>query len=346
MKKIYHPEISFIRGIACLLVIVTHVTLSYPFEKIDNIFILNFTLNQLARVGTPIFALISGFLLFSSKKNKQMKYNTFINLRVKKLLIPYLFWTIIYLLISQVINHNITLNRFWRYIFLGESYPHMYFLLMVIQFYILFPFINNTIHKNNINSLTIYSIILTALWYYFREFDFIHTLNFRAFILNWLAYFFMGGFLSYNILKIKIFLKKNYGLIYFLIIISVMGIIIEMNLPYLFQSDRFMNLIYVPIFTLFFMQLYSLSNMWIINLFTYVGDRSMGFYLVHLIVIGSYSNLLPQSFWNPKCLLLNYIFTVFGTALFVKMFLLIPGSQKLMPVSIHSNFLQKPNYDK
>lgn len=57
--KSYFYEISFIRAIACLLVLMVHVTAEYYYLNGRNFNWLTYFSNQISRFGTPTFAVAS-----------------------------------------------------------------------------------------------------------------------------------------------------------------------------------------------------------------------------------------------------------------------------------------------
>ncbi len=335
MKKTYFPEISFVRAIACLLVILTHVTLAYPVEHIDSPAMFTLLVNQLARVGTPIFALISGLLLFNSVKHKKLDTRRFYKTRFDKIIIPYLFWTFVYLALLKLTHAApVHLSDMPRYLLLGEGYVHLYFMVVVIQFYLLFPLFAKYINKDNILIATLITIALTAGWYLIRDMPAFHLLTYRAFLLNWLAYFFMGGYMAMYMESLKIWCSRYFNKITIAALSSVIVMLAEMKLPALYQSDRLLNLVYVPIFTAFFMGLFHVKadETWKAVL-EYIGDRSMGIYLIHLLVIGLIGNIMPDAFWNPDFMVLNYLLVIVVTLICTELIVLIPKSSLVFPVA-------------
>ncbi|KAA1039311.1 acyltransferase [Macrococcus equipercicus] len=335
MNKIYYHEISFIRGIACLLVVLTHITLGYDNTHYTLANQLNLTINQLARVGTPIFALISGFLLFNSTKTKEIMIKPFYISRFNKIYIPYLFWTAIYLVVGQATHtHPFNSHKILQYLFLGEGYVHLYFIIIVLQFYIIFPFIARVINQKNIIKYTLFSLIIMILWYFVRSDNPFKVIYFRAILLSWIGYFFMGGVLAYYTEEIRRYTVKYFFTLILFVVICIMAMLIEIDLPHLFQSDRVLNIVYVPIFTLFFFLLYDkIKDTKLQHFITYVGNLSMGFYLVHLLIIGGLSTYMPSWFWQPPYSLLHYILTIIFTALFIEFLLLFPYGYKILPVA-------------
>lgn len=330
--KQYYEEITFIRAIACLLVVLTHVTLMYPIEEMNLGLKLSLVINQFARVGTPIFCIISAFLLFNGFKDKTLNYRKFLISRLKKIVIPYFIWSVFYLVIMDVTGKsNFDSSKILKYIFLGDSYVHLYFIAIVLQFYLFYVLSHQIFNKNNIAQWTLLLIILMIIWYLVR--DSIYAINHRALLINWIGFFMMGGYLAYHFEQIKqwIMYLKDY-LIYY-VIIGLLVSLLEMDIPKLFTSDRMMNLILVPLAIAFIIVLYWKSNHITIYLLSYMGNRAMGIYLVHMLVIGVLGEVIPKSFWNPYMLLFNYILVIAVTLITVDVLSLLPKSNYLFPIA-------------
>lgn len=335
MKR-YYEEITFIRAVACLLVLLTHVTLMYPLEELSVSTRLNLMVNQFARVGTPIFCVISAFLLFNTFKDKPLDSRLFIISRTKKIVIPYLIWSIIYLVIMELTGKGeFQLGNVWHYLFLGESYVHLYFIAIVLQFYILFMMTYHIFNKGNIARYTLMSIIIMMAWFVVRDQPL--AVNHRAFIINWIGFFMMGGYMAYHLEKIKhkITQYSNYFMYY--VIIAMMVLLVEMDIPNLFTSDRMMNVILVPLMIAFIMHLFFKSGPYTRYIMQYIGNRAMGIYLVHMLVIGFLGEVIPVTFWNPHLLIINYILVIIMTLFIVECLKVLPYSQYLFPVAKSPN---------
>lgn len=139
-------EMDFIRAAAALSIIAIHVTASYVYVSRGAYYI-----NQLVRFAVPIFILISGLLLFAS--NREYKgvrgYFEFLWKRLKKIFVPYIIWSFIYILYSL----RNDLGSIWldkgaflfdtgRKLLYGSAHAHLYFVIIMIQLYLLFPLLS------------------------------------------------------------------------------------------------------------------------------------------------------------------------------------------------------------
>ena len=65
-KRVYYLDI--LRVIACLSVIMIHVTANYLYTNFGSVnFVISNIINSLSRIGVPLFVMISGSLLLNSE---------------------------------------------------------------------------------------------------------------------------------------------------------------------------------------------------------------------------------------------------------------------------------------
>ena len=143
MKRI--EELDFTRIIAMIAVITIHVTSAYIGYQ-SNILVMGmnvaFILNQLTRFAVPLFILLSGTSLGLSANDDS--YRGFLHKRLTKIGIPYLAWTAVYIIYN---NHSdlsaINFRSVLRTVLLGQAAPHLYFVVIIFQFYLIFPFLRH-----------------------------------------------------------------------------------------------------------------------------------------------------------------------------------------------------------
>ncbi|MDF9413185.1 acyltransferase [Brevibacillus laterosporus] len=154
-------EYDFIRVLCVLGVIAIHVT-SHFVTRTDFAFIWN----QLSRFAVPMFMLLSGFFLFYQDRKLQLHQRPSMKKRMKRLIIPYLLWTIIYALYTQSgLLHNqnyvMWIDYLFKSLWQGKGYVHLYFMLIVFQFYLLYPWLRSWYYRSP-NSMLFVSFILTV----------------------------------------------------------------------------------------------------------------------------------------------------------------------------------------
>jgi len=100
---------------------------------------------DLLRFGRYIFMFVTGAVLFYGYSGRQLNVMSFFNRRLKNLVIPYIAWTAIYLWIkhwSKMIswpNALAFLASWAKNLLDGGAYSHLYYIIVSIQFYLLFP---------------------------------------------------------------------------------------------------------------------------------------------------------------------------------------------------------------
>ncbi|WP_174498327.1 acyltransferase family protein, partial [Acinetobacter baumannii] len=133
-----------IRSTACILVLLTHVSaVFYITESNEFQNSLLAYINQFSRFGTPLFCVITGFL-FARYFYETLNTKYFYNSRIKKILIPYILWSALYLFVVYFFSKSLFLNfsndpliNFLS----GKIFYHLYFMSTIIQFCLIFPLI-------------------------------------------------------------------------------------------------------------------------------------------------------------------------------------------------------------
>ncbi|CUH96901.1 putative membrane protein [Propionispora sp. 2/2-37] len=143
MKKQYIPALEYIRGLAMLGVIGIH-TGAYSLSNQHVNIHLFALLEILTRFSVPIFFFVSAFGLFLQQKDLSapLHYIAFMKRRIQAVFIPYVIWSLLYLLHSSIISHNFavwSLPLLGKYLFFGLASYQLYFLVLLLWFYALMP---------------------------------------------------------------------------------------------------------------------------------------------------------------------------------------------------------------
>ncbi|MFB9974868.1 acyltransferase [Allobacillus sp. GCM10007489] len=351
MSKQYIEEIPIIRSIACLMVVLVHVTAqNYTGDGYANQ--ISLYLNQFARLGTPIFAVISAFLLTNSLKRKKFSLQKFFKSRATKIVSPFIIWSFIYLGLKLYLDQDIFSSgkQIANYFLIGDAHYHLYFIVTIIQFYLIFPFFQFIKNKKTYIHLFIISIPINYLWInklypdsilIFEDFNYL--LTHRSFILNWISYFFFGGILSVYFEEIKGFVIRYKSIVFLTAVSMVLIIFIDVYSGVTFNSTRTENLYNIPIVVIF---LLLLATQWpnmskLKQSFTLIGNYSMGIYLVHPLVLFFLKRELPSYFWDSQLLLITFTIVVAISTLIVKMISFIPFSTFIVPIPKKPKTLSK-----
>lgn len=181
MKK-YYEELSILRGVAILLVLLGHSIILFPIN-LKNVTWCSYLYQYIYFFHMPLFFIIAGFCY--SKKNNYKDY--FIS-KFKRILIPYLVFSILDLvprhLLPQLINGNKSIyDDIKSIIFNGGQYWFLYVLFIL---FILFPIIEKVLDNKIYSSFIILFLIIIS------SFDVSKLFSLNQ-VFNYLFYFIIGN---------------------------------------------------------------------------------------------------------------------------------------------------------
>jgi hypothetical protein len=304
--------ISNLRVFATLTVIMLHCAAGgiYLLGKIPNSWwwICN-TSNAFGRFAVPIFVMLSGYLLLGKYKN----LTDFLTKRFSKIFIPFLLWTIIFMLwgnyfgIIPAEKTNPEFIDILKKILIGGAggSGHLWFIYMLLGLYLFSPIVSGWIVQATDQEVIFFLIVwfvTSTIYPYFEKFLGI-KINFEIrYFSGYLGYFVLGYFLGN--LQINFSLKKIgiFSLAVFLIswIVTFLGIyfstvsnnnIYESSLfDYLSTSVILMSITAFLVFK-------NLLNIEIFPTLTAQLDKySYGMYLMHLIPMKTVSRQFQINF--------------------------------------------------
>jgi len=290
-----------VRFSAIFLVVFIHnsTTPSYVFSNF--ILLIPYTI---APSCVPLFVLLSGALLL----NKNEDAVTFYKKRLHKLLIPWVCWTIIYMLFAILFNnHKVTsflnLIRFFHVAFL----TNLWFLPMIFTLYLLTP-LTWLIIREKYGKIILLALII--IWYLFINiassvnsfFQLGFSLHFPIFI-QFIGYFLLGYFL----IQLKATKKRFY--IYLVLFLLCLTAIISGSIYsayritdtssissfYFGQVSPLIAILSCSLF-LFLVNLFTLwqlKNKKVKKIITELSLASFGIYLVHGLLIDILLKIFP-----------------------------------------------------
>lgn len=326
MKRI--EEINFARVVAMLSVIMIHVTSTYINYESKYLFLgmnLGFILNQISRFAVPLFIIISGISLgLGSGINSPV---LFYQKRAVKIGLPYLFWYVVYFLYHNHLNFTEMLRGgakdifpFFQGLILGQVGPHLYFIAIIFQCYLIYPILKEKVRKSPWSSLLIAFIIsytVQKLFFFLRfGVDLIpQWIEPYLWLLlpTWIFYFILGLVLTpERLMNLRYFAEKNVASI--LCIAAVFSIIymIEARITGDFDSIKAS----LNVFTL--LVLLSLFGIWhflgenllVQRIINYLARHSMTVYFEHVLVLSFFRRFAIFSKGMIGMLLLYAVVTV------------------------------------
>lgn len=275
------------RVVAIYFVIAVHTSVS-PSNLLDTknsfFFLVSFTV---VKVCVPLFVMLSGALLL----RKQESIPSFFSKRATKVLIPWVLWTLIYMMWNHTVHsyHPANLSQ-WKYFFELTFFSQLWFLPLIFSLYLVTPILRHFIPSMSKNQ----RLYLMALWFLFVIIiPFFHTgttfpraeeSGLVPVTFYYSGYFILGYFLSTMKLP-KNMVRRSVGLL----LIGIAITFIELGLskgPYLF--DYFAPGIVVSsigVFLLIFSgcKKYTRDNRWK-KLVSSIGSASLGIYILHGLV--------------------------------------------------------------
>ncbi|AXP01037.1 acyltransferase [Bacillus anthracis] len=237
------PEFKVLQSIA-FLAVVLQSSLLYTMNQgnvlLEQSLIMGMLFN-LAKFSAPAFIFIVGFHLIRHY-TKQLVYKEYISEKAAHLLIPYFFWSILYLLTT---NDMITLQGGIKSVLLGTAAPHLWYVIMMFQIHLLFPllctlfywFQKRTENKKDIYKyMTIFACLYFLLMWYSSHYIFngekltsstiLHYTDRSFFFYSF--YFVMGGITAVALKTWRLFVMKHIPLITILFFILFLFINYEL----------------------------------------------------------------------------------------------------------------------
>lgn len=132
MKR--EQSITNARGIAAIMVVIVHCT-AQEFSTLFSGWLIVDVIASAVRPCVPIFFMISGYLLF----DREVGTTTFIWKKTPRVLIPAIFWSILYVLFIALYNGRMpTISEFANALITPSMY-HLWYLFFAVGIYLLLP---------------------------------------------------------------------------------------------------------------------------------------------------------------------------------------------------------------
>ena len=224
MKKPRLSAIEYIRGISMLGVIGIHVGSQYLGNTSANIHLI--ALFEVAsRFSVPIFFFISAFgLFYNMNMQEPFLYRQFMARRFRTVLIPYIVWSLFYLLHDGLLYHTGFPSplSLLSLLFFGNAKYQLYFLVILLWFYLLMPLWIYMVRRATLKSLAVL-LVLQIAFDYFSSFNtafnimvygmenpylkpfLLYRLNY--WVLHYVFIFVIGGWLAVHIDEFQIFMQ-------------------------------------------------------------------------------------------------------------------------------------------
>ena len=173
-KRIAYFDI--LRALAIIGVVAIHssnIGLQFP----NNSFNFHFTIlwRQIINPSVPLFLAISGYFLVNKNITNLHEYVDFIKKQIPKIYIPFLVWSIVWLILGILIFNHSILSELFKLVIFQSSGPY-YFIALIIQYYILLPILKSLANFKGLIISLIVSLTMVGIIFYIR--NYIGQINF------------------------------------------------------------------------------------------------------------------------------------------------------------------------
>ncbi len=149
----------------------------------------------------PAFVMLSGALLLNPNKRETLRQ--FYRKRMHRILIPLIFWVIVYSFINVFYYHQ-SVSKAWHLVVIGKPFYQMWYLYMLLGLYLITPFLRNLIQRFSSRTVTIMAccaLLLAILWNLFVYIPIERPGYFIFWCLKYVGYFLLGYQLSLLTIK-------------------------------------------------------------------------------------------------------------------------------------------------
>lgn len=313
-------ELDYVRALSMLAIIALHASGPFAFSlSAARIFGLNLALiiNQFMRFAVPSFIVLSGISLGYGKTEKTAQH--FYSDRLMKAALPYIIWFCVYFAYNYFFeSESSSPSDFLLGLITGAAAPHLYFMVIILQLYILFPALARLLEKHK--TLTITGTFLLSFYFqlgiYIKYFG-LHILptflENRGILLfpTWIFYFAMGIIISGRLDSVFTFAKKRFLLI--LIVSLLFGILLTIE-GKAFNTFELSIRPQIFVYTILVMLLmsglgaYGAKHEKLSKIALFLSKRSMTVYFVHILVLYAFKAIgLYQEGFSGMLLLFIFV---------------------------------------
>ena len=289
-----------LRVIACFSVIMIHSSARYVVKDIGSFnFWVGNIFDGLARIGVPLFVMISGALMLD--KNYQFSTQKIIK-HIIRMIVFFVFWSALYCIfniVGSIIIEHESIDITKIIVSLIKGHYHLWFVYLIIGLYLIVPLLRlwvNDTNKKYVEYFIILSIIFTYIIpqiisigsNYSNLFEHINDIIERKLSLKY-----VGGFTTYFILGwyINNYELNNKRIIYILglfgVLITIMGTYILSNTTgkaLQMYGNLYINVLFQTV-AVFVIIKDKFKNMHTNNIINSISKYSLGIYAIHALIV-------------------------------------------------------------
>ncbi|WP_434642498.1 acyltransferase [Thermoanaerobacterium thermosaccharolyticum] len=307
MTKSRIDEIDVLKGISIIAVLIIHTTgiAVSDLDKSSLSYIVFAVLNRFLQFAVPAFIFASSMLLMYNYSDGD-NWKLFYKKRFKNVLLPYIVWTMIYGIYLYVIyNEPLKSILTVENLFFGGMFYHLYFIVIIVQLYVLFPvllYIYKLINKNRYTILMSIVIFQIADIFLFKYVISRYYQNSSLLFITYISFIIAGMYIGENIREWgKYYHKKLLNSFFAVIVFGYLFIDISLKVFANKQIDSNLYNIYYYAFTLLASLFFFALSTKILNyhalsgLLASTGKLSFGIYLSHPLFLDVLNHFLNTS---------------------------------------------------
>jgi surface polysaccharide O-acyltransferase-like enzyme len=314
--------VDLIRVVGAFLVVVAHIS----YQGSGSVLISSYYF-VLSRVAVPLFFMVSGYLLL----RKEEPYGDFFRKRALKVFVPFLVWSVIYLLwkregfdlpfsLKLVVSYILKIVR-------GPRENHLWFFYALIGLYLFTPILRVFVARASLRDLYyfcgLWFVVVPALSFV-QEFTPV-KIGFELYFIAGYSGYFMLGHLLGRFQYIRVHL---YGLAFLFLILSIATTVLHTR----FNSEYFVSYLSVNIVLMTVSAFILLREIQIgdrLNHFLVPLSRaSFGIYLAHVIVLAELEKISFIHSWFSAGSSV-YMIPLLGLLGFLVSFVIVAVIQKI-----------------
>jgi peptidoglycan/LPS O-acetylase OafA/YrhL len=161
------------RGVAIIMVVVAHASgwgwdfYQTPGGQVN--FYFSLVTRNLAFFSLPLFLIVSGYWLATVHLSTRADYLLFLRKRFSRIAVPYVVWSVLLLGQQAVRSGSYSPGEFVEKLLLGQADGPYYFILLMLQFYLLAPFfLRWSQHGGAMAALVALHVLVIAGLYFVR----------------------------------------------------------------------------------------------------------------------------------------------------------------------------------
>lgn len=334
-------ELDLVRGLAIIAVVLIHAT-SRGREELatgSSSQLLFYLINIASTFAVPLFILLSGLVLFYSYDGRWnvRVAGSFLKKRTVGLVIPYLLWAFFYYGYNQIMyilslpdmglaNLKLTMDWavFWKMLRWAEWSYHSYFMLIIIQMYLLFPVFMTLADKTSWFRKWMIPLGLAVQGGFYVYKGWFAVLDHTDRVApTYLGYFLVGGAMGLYYQQVKDWVDRHATLVYSLAVISggaYVGLFVLARYKHIYPHGGLYEAAWF-LYTIVLALCFSHLGRFLLNRFkmgaavmTSIGACSFGIYLIHPSLLTGFWTLTKAPTSLPAYNL--YMLATFGIIFF------------------------------